>query len=282
MGPPRWGRPGADFGTLSQTGVGMFPEFLSQFFEVHQTTLWLFTIAVDLSFALLLYRLLGKTGLYASVILSILMANLQGPKLTIIWLPILGEMQTSLGVILYSGIYFATDLLSEKYGKREANRAVLTGFAVSVIIVVMISISMQFVPSSDPKTSEFSNNVHNAFATLFAYTPRFVFGSLLAYYISQSFDVWIFHYIKSKTGTKHLWFRNNLSTMTSQALDTFVYSLVVWWGIVDLETAIMLGLAKYVFKVLIAIIDTPFIYWGRSWSVSHKDWNEIPKEQPLT
>ena len=61
-------------------------EFLADFTGGHQTLLWLMTISLDLSFALLLYRLFGKTGLYASIILSILMANLQGPKLTIIWL----------------------------------------------------------------------------------------------------------------------------------------------------------------------------------------------------
>jgi len=247
----------------------------SDIFDQHQTLLWLLTISIDLSFALILYRLFGKMGLYTSIILSILMANLQGPKLTIIWLPLVGEMQTSLGVILYSGIYFATDLLSEKYGKREAGRAVMTGFFASIIIVCMISISMFFLPSSVPKTAQFSSDVHNAFATLFNFTPRFVFGSLLAYLISQRFDVWIFHYIRSHTGEKHLWIRNNLSTMTSQALDTIIYSLIVWWGIVDLATAIQLGLAKYLFKVIIAIIDTPFIYWGRSWSMQEKDWHEF-------
>jgi hypothetical protein len=124
-----------------------------------------------------------------------------------------------------------------------------------------------FLPSTDPKTADFSRDIHNAFNTLFNFTPRFVFGSLLAYYISQTFDVWMFHYVKEKTKGKHLWLRNNVSTMCSQAIDTFVYSLVVWWGIVDLQTAIMLGLAKYLIKVLIALIDTPFIYLGRAWKI---------------
>jgi len=250
--------------------IAVFSDLIDQ----HQTLFWLFTISVDLGFALILYRLYGKVGLYTSIIVSILMANLQGPKLTIIWLPIVGDLQTSLGVILYSGIYFATDLLSEKYGKREAGRAVMTGFAASIIIVTMISISMYFLPSTNPETAQFSADVHHAFATLFNFTPRFVFGSLLAYLISQRFDVWVFHYIRSVTGEKHLWIRNNLSTMTSQALDTIIYSLVVWWGVVDLDVAIQLGLAKYLFKVIIAMIDTPFIYLGRSWSMEDKDWQE--------
>ena len=91
-----------------------------------------------------------------------------------------------------------------------------------------------------------------------------VFGSLLAYLISQSFDVWIFHKIKKRTQGRALWLRNNLSTMTSQLIDTTMYSFIVWWGVVDLQTAMELGLVKYGFKVAIAAIDTPFIYWARS------------------
>ncbi|MEX2489727.1 MAG: queuosine precursor transporter [Pseudomonadales bacterium] len=251
----------------------MLPEFLRHFFIEHQTLLWLFTIVADLSFALVLFRLFGKQGLYAVVVLGILLANLQGPKLTLIWLPLLGELQTSMGVILYSGIYFATDLLSEKYGRREANRAVQIGFVVSVVIVFMISISLVFQPSTRAETAELSDDIHTAFDTLFNFTPRFVFGSLLAYYISQTFDVWIFHFIRQKTRGKHLWLRNNVSTICSQGLDTLIYSLVVWWGVVAFETAILLGLAKYVLKIIIALIDTPFIYWGRTWIVHEQDWS---------
>ncbi len=232
-----------------------------------QMALWVLTVCVDLGSAILLFRVFGKQGLYASVILSLLLANLQGPKLT----EVLG-MQTSVGVILYSGIYFATDLLSERYGKREANRAVFIGFAVSLIIIVMISLSLKFQPSNNPKTAEFAANIHQAMATLFIFTPKFVLGSLLAYLISQTLDVWIFHAIKTRTSGKHLWLRNNVSTMLSQLVDTTIYGLVVWWGIVDLATAMQLAMAKYVFKVLIALIDTPFIYLARNWDMSKKDW----------
>jgi uncharacterized integral membrane protein (TIGR00697 family) len=114
--------------------------------------------------------------------------------------------------------------------------------------------------------------MHAATATLFNFTPRFVFGSLLAYLISQRFDVWVFHLIKKKTRGRHLWLRNNASTMLSQAIDTIIYGVVVWWGVVDFATAMQLALAKYFFKVIIALIDTPFIYLARDWDVSDKDW----------
>jgi uncharacterized integral membrane protein (TIGR00697 family) len=240
---------------------------LIDWFQHHQEILWFTTIAVDLSFAILLFHLFGRQGLYASIVISLLLANLQGPKLTEIF-----GLQTSMGVILYSSIYFATDLLSERYGKAEANRAVMIGFVVSIIIIVMISLSLQYLPSTNPETADFAQSVHQATVTLFSFTPRFVLGSLLAYLISQRFDVWIFHIIKRKTHGRHLWLRNNVSTMLSQAIDTVIYGVIVWWGVVDFETAMQLALAKYFFKIIIALVDTPFIYLARDWDVDGKDW----------
>ena len=235
---------------------------MQEFFSQHQLLLWILTVFADLGFAILCYRLFGRTGLYGVVIFSLLLANIMGPKLTMV-----GGLQTSMGVILYSSIFFATDLLSEKYGQKEAQRAVLLGFFVSVVLVVMTQISMMYLPSTSSQTADFARSVHEATVTLFDYTPRFVFGSLLAYLISQSFDVWVFHRIRNATQGRHLWLRNTGSTLLSQAVDTLIYGLVVWWGLVDLPTALKLAAAKYVFKFAIAVIDTPFIYLACRWKV---------------
>jgi len=237
----------------------MFPESFQIYFSEHQNLLYLGTLVLDLGLTVLMFRFFGKEGLLACIVLSILLANLQGPKLTVIF-----SMQTSLGVIFYSSIFFATDLMSEKFGKKEADRAVMMGFSISVIILLMLSISLLFLPSIQGNQT-FSTEVHQAFVTILDFTPRFIIGSLFSYLISQRFDVWCFHKIKHWTNGKHLWLRNNLSTMASQTIDTTLYSLVVWWGVVDLETAIQLGLAKMAFKIGIAAFDTPFIYWARSW-----------------
>jgi uncharacterized integral membrane protein (TIGR00697 family) len=231
-----------------------------QWFSAHQEWLWLFTVMADLGFAVLCYRLFGRVGLYGVIVFSLLLANIMGPKLTMVF-----GLQTSMGVIIYSSIFFATDLLSEKYGRAEAQRAVLLGFFISIALVLMTQLSMLYMPTTAPETAEFASTVHAATVTLFDYTPRFVFGSLLAYLLSQSLDVWIFHKIRAATGGKHLWLRNTGSTLLSQAADTLIYGLVVWWGLVDLATALQLAAAKYVFKFAIAVIDTPFIYWARRW-----------------
>lgn len=236
----------------------MFPQSVVDFFAANQELLWLVTLFTDLGCTVLLYRYFGKAGLQVAIAVAIILANLQGPKLTVIF-----GMQTSLGVIFYSSIFFATDVLSENYGKAAATKAVRMGFAVSVIVLLMMSLALLYSPSDRPDTAEFSLRIHEAFATIVDLTPRFVFGSLIAYYVSQTFDVWAFHRIKAATGGKWLWLRNNGSTLASQALDTVIFSLITWWGIVDLATALQLGAAKYVFKVVIALVDTAFIYWAR-------------------
>ncbi|MEL7185454.1 MAG: queuosine precursor transporter [Pseudomonadota bacterium] len=241
----------------------MFSGSLAQFFAANQELLWFTTLLADLAGTLLLYRFFGKVGLQVAIAVAIILANLQGPKLTMIF-----GIETSLGVIFYSSIFFATDVLSENYGRAEANKAVRMGFVVSIIVLVMMSLALLYQPSTNPNTAGFSNEIHGAFATIVNYTPRFIFGSLLAYYVAQTFDVWAFHRIRRITGDRWLWLRNNLSTMSSQLLDTLIYSLVAWWGLVDLKTALALGAAKYVFKLVIAMIDTLFIYWAR-WMFRH-------------
>lgn len=233
----------------------MFPQAFVNYMAANQEVLWLTTLVLDLGGTILLYRFFGKAGLQVAIATAIILANLQGPKLTVIF-----GLETTLGVIFYSSIFFATDVLSENYGRAEANKAVRMGFAVSVIVLIMMSLAMMYQPSD----RQFAQDVHEAFGTILNFTPRFILGSLLTYYISQSFDVWAFHRIKKLTGEKWLWLRNNGSTMSSQIVDTFLYSVIVWWGTVDLATAFKLGAAKYLFKVVIAMIDTAFLYWARN------------------
>ena len=227
----------------------------------NQELLWLLTVVYDLGLAILLYRFFGKYGLYTAVVLGIVLGNLQGGKVS--ELTLFGYSFTaSMGAILYSGIYFATDVLNEKFGREEANRAVMLGFVANIAVMITLLISIQFKPSDITGSAL---EVHNAISTLAGYSPIFVIGSLTAYLISQSFDVWFFHKIRSYTGESKLWLRNNLSTITSQLLDTMIYQFTWVMAGMDIKTAFLIAVTKYIFKVFIAGIDTIFIYWVRKW-----------------
>ena len=235
--------------------------FLS-FVSENPEFLWIFTVFYDLSITVVLFKLFGLRGLYIAVTLGIMLANLQGGKVSD--LNLFGQTFTvSMGAIMYSGIYFATDVLNEKYGRQEANRAVMLGFFANIAVMITLVLSVQFKPS---EITGSALEVHNAISTLAYYSPAFVIGSLTAYLVSQTFDVWFFNKIKSITGESKLWLRNNLSTITSQLIDTLIYQFTwVFATGMDWSTALMLALTKYVFKVLIAAIDTIFIYWVKKW-----------------
>ena len=198
--------------------------------NLNQETLWLLVVLYDLSLAIFLYRFFGKYGLYCAVILGIVLGNLQGGKVS--EFTILGmQFNVSMGAILYSGIYFATDLLNEKFGKDEANRAVMLGFVANIAVMLTLVLSTKFLPS---ELTGSAAEVHEAISVLAFYSPIFIVGSLTAYIVSQRFDVWFFHYLKNLTNGKKLWLRNNLSTMASQLIDTLIYQFT-WVLATDLN-----------------------------------------------
>ena len=225
--------------------------------------LWVFTVFYDLCITVILFKLFGLRGLYIAVTLGIMLANLQGGKVSD--LDVFGQTFTvSMGAIMYSGIYFATDLISEKYGRKEANTAVILGAISNIVIMFTFVLSTYYLPSQIASSSE---SVHTAIKTLALYSPIFVIGSITAYLVSQTFDVWLFNRIKVMTNGKYLWLRNNLSTLSSQALDTFIYTFVwVIAGELTFIVALSIALTKYIFKIIIAILDTIFIYIVRNWT----------------
>ena len=165
------------------------------------------------------------------------------------------------GNALYGAIFLLTDLLSEHYGKKAAFSAVLTGFFTSIVFVISTQVLIAFIPSQE-------DFAQASIQTLFSVTPRILVGSMLAYFIAQSLDVWLYDKIKTYTEKKYLWLRNNGSTLISQAVDTLVFtavgltafSFVPFEGIIPTEAFWSVFGATYFIKVLVALIDTPFVY----------------------
>lgn len=228
-----------------------------EFFLDNPEWLWVMTVFYDLLIVVGLFYFFGKNGLYVAVILGIVLGNLQGGKVSD--LEVFGYTFTvSMGAIMYSGIYFATDLMNEKYGRSFANEAVILGALANVVVMATLVLSTYYLPSEIAKSSD---AVHEAISTLAFYSPMFVIGSLTAYLISQTFDVWLFHKLKVITKGKYLWLRNNVSTLSSQALDTFIYTFVwVLAGDLTFFVALSIAMTKYIFKIFIALLDTIFIY----------------------
>ncbi|MFA6308074.1 MAG: queuosine precursor transporter [Patescibacteria group bacterium] len=165
------------------------------------------------------------------------------------------------GNALYGAMFLITDILSEHYGKREAYLAVLIGFLTSALFVIATQVLLAFT------VNEF-DFAQPYLLALFSLAPRILFGSMLAYIISQSFDVWIFDKIRKLTNSKYLWLRNNGSTLISQFIDTIIFTAVglttfSWLpfeGVISTDLFLPVALSTYIIKVIVAILDTPFFY----------------------
>ena len=155
--------------------------------------------------------------------------------------------------VVYVVTYLLTDVIGEVYGREAARKTVQAGFITQVFALVFIFIAIQL-----PAAPVFG--LQSEYETILGGSFRVMLASLVAYIASQNLDVSIFHRLKAKHGEKKLWLRNNVSTMTSQLVDTGIFIVIAFWGTVP--TAVLLGmiLTQYAFKFCVAIVDTPFAY----------------------
>ena len=118
-----------------------------------------------------------------------------------------------------------------------------------------------------------ANDIMNEPITmLFGFVPRVVLGSTLGYICSQTIDVTLYHFIWKKTGDneRRLWLRNCGSTLTSQAVDTLVFTFAAFWGVYDTKVFVSILLTTYLFKAIVAFCDTPFVYLARKLKVKEE------------
>lgn len=221
--------------------------------------LWIIFLIVDFSMALLAIYFFGRKALFVIIAVDIIVCNIQVLKT----IEIFGFVAT-LGNILYGSIFLATDLLGEAFGKKEAQRGVWLGF----FALLFMTISMQFALLFKPHESDF---IHQSLQNIFGLVPRVAFASLIAYLASQFHDVWAFHFWRKKTQGRHLWLRNNASTLISQAIDSSVFVMIAFYGVFEKNILLSILFTTYLIKVLVALLDTPIIYIGKWVLVKHNE-----------
>ncbi len=156
-------------------------------------------------------------------------------------------------VIIYVFTYPILDVITETYGKEAAHRTVITGFITQIFAVFFIWIAIQL-----PSAAFYEHQ--QSFELIFTAGFRVTIASLVAYVVSQNLDVIIFDKLKQRHGEKKLWIRNNLSTMASQLVDTAIFITIAFLGTMPLGALIAMIFSQYIFKFLVAILDTPVVY----------------------
>jgi uncharacterized integral membrane protein (TIGR00697 family) len=204
-------------------------------------------------------------------IASLVSANLIFQKF-FTWSPFgIYTFEISVGILPYPITFLVTDLVSELYGKKKADQVVISGLIASVFIMLVI-----LVADSVPQTS-WSPVSSEQFHKVFGLFGPAVFASMIAYLVAQFIDIRIFHFWKRLTKGKHLWLRNNGSTIVSQLVDTgTVLILLCSTGVIEWSRFPLLLQNGFLFKVLVAFADTPLFYIGVR--ILKKRVNEDPEE----
>ena len=208
------------------------------------------------------HQLAAKIYLYlaALFITSLVVSNLIFQKF-FFWYPFDSELfgirlfELSVGILPYPLTFLITDLISEIYGKKAANRVVIGGIFASFFSMGILLLA-DFVPAIENSPVD-----DMTFKKVFSLSPLAVLASMIAYLIAQFIDIRIYHFWKKLTKGKLLWIRNNFSTFVSQFLDTFsVILLLSLFGILPWDLFFGLVLSGFVFKVIVAALDTPLLY----------------------
>jgi len=243
-----------------------FVIFTSYLGSLNTFVLWLIMLLFCFSSILVFLKIFGYVGLYLYSALAVIIGNIQVLKTVDFFY---SPEPVALGTVLFASTFLCTDILSEHFGKEKAKKNVLIGFVGFLFVTIIMLITIGFKPSANDWSQD-------SLANVFTPMSRFFIASMIAYLASQYFDVWIYSAIKNITKNRYLWLRNNLSTILSSLVDNTIFSLLAWIILnpnpETLYNVIMIYIfGTYVLRILIAFLDTPFMYFSRLFLPENND-----------
>ena len=209
----------------------------------------------------------AQVGIIALFVTALVTAQLTASKVLGFELPVAlpvtgAELVLPGAALAYALTFLASDCYTELYGRRAAAVVVNVAFAMNFVVLLLVWSTIAAPDAGigvDP----------DAFGDVLGASTNIVIGSLLAYVVSQNYDVFAFHWLRERTAGKHLWLRNLGSTATSQAIDTVIFvslAFLIAPAILGVGEALPLGavaaliVGQYLLKLSIAVVDTPFVY----------------------
>ncbi len=216
------------------------------------TLLFLLLMLVSIGAVFLAFRH-SLTALYVTLAVLYVITNMTAGKIAMVNF-YLFAVPASCAAPLYASIFLGTDMIAETFGKKRAFYAIWLGFG-SMFCLLALGLMIKWIePVPD-------NPLAGALDSIFSFAPRLVLGSLVAFIVSQHFDVYFYHYLKNVHGRKLLWLRNNGSTIISQFIDSLIVFSIAFIGVIDNWFTVML--TTYVIKLVVALFDTPWLYLAR-------------------
>ena len=246
--------------------MGIFYAFTSYLNTLSTELVWFIFLFFCFSSILIFLKIFGYIGLYIYSAIAVIAANIQVLKIVDFFY---SPEPVALGTVLFASTFLCTDILSEYFGKEKAKQNVLIGFSAFLFMTIIMLFTIGFKPADNDWIQE---NLRNVFTPM----TRFFVASMIAYFISQYFDVWIYGLIKKISHNKNLWLRNNISTFLSSLIDNTVFSFLAWIILnpnpQTLYNVIMIYIfGTYFLRVFIAILDTPFLYFAKFFILNKKN-----------
>jgi uncharacterized integral membrane protein (TIGR00697 family) len=194
--------------------------------------------------------------LFALYLTSMVLVNTLGSKITT-----LGSVRASVGVFFMPILFLVTDIIGEVHGRKTSAQFVNLSTAMLVFMFAMIGLCIA-LPANP------TWGLQESYATIFGSSMRMTAASIVSFFIAQHVDVLTFSAIKRLTKEKHLWIRNNASTIVSQFIDTTIFMFIAFFHMTERYTVpfiFSLIIPYWLFKVLFALLDTPLCYLGVWW-----------------
>lgn len=217
--------------------------------------LLIFSLFFIYGLVLVWFYLFGEKGLLCFTVFATIAANIE-----VLLVIKAFSLEQTLGNVLFGASFLATDMLSEFYGKKSSKKAVIVGLLTSISFIILSQSWLLY---------DVTNDLDEPFKILFSNTPRIMLSSLVVYAISQFFDVWIYHkwwaFTEKISGNKrkYLWLRNNGSTLTSQFINSLLFTFFAFYGIYNLNTLLNIFISSYIIFIITSILDTPIMYLSR-------------------
>lgn len=239
--------------------------------------LFFVSIIVIFGIEVLVERIFKKDGLYCWVAIFSIIANIEVTKN----ISLFGFSDwVTLGNVSFASIFLATDILSVKYGYKESKKAVNIGIFSALLFILVIQLDLLFIPS---ESGEF---IHLSMKNLFGTDSVFIWvtvASVLMFYLSNLADVWLFDKLRKKTKGRHLWFANNIATITCNCLENFVFVILGYYvlqlifigkTIYTISQCLAIAGTTCMFEIIISLLDTPFLYLAKHKFKKNKDASE--------
>lgn len=159
------------------------------------------------------------------------------------------------GTLIFPITYLLGDILTEVWGFKTARRVIIITLLCNVFFIAFTSLGIILPTSGDQQI------ISDAYKTVFLQTPRILLASLIAFIVGEFSNSFVLEKIKEKTKGKHLWIRTIGSSVVGHFLDTSIFLLIAFFGIVEFNELLLMILIQYLIKLGIeALCATPFAY----------------------